>query len=50
MLWSGCVADPSNTEPATVAIRAVNNKIAVDDRVDMSMIQVGDGITLAFKK
>jgi len=47
VLWSGRVADPENTEDSTVAIRALNDAIAADERVDVSMIPLADGLTLA---
>lgn len=50
MLWSGAVADPSDQSESTVAIRALNKKIHGDDRVDISLITVADGIMLARKK
>lgn len=50
VIWAGKVIDPSNTEPETEAIREFNNKARDDDRVDVSMLRLGDGFTLAFKK
>ncbi len=47
VLWSGRVADAENTEESTLAIRALNDAIAADDRVDVSMIPLADGVTLA---
>jgi caffeoyl-CoA O-methyltransferase len=49
-LWSGAVADPSKTDKDTVAIRAFNDAVHADARVDMSMLPIGDGLTLALKK
>lgn len=42
--------DPSATEESTEAIRAVNKYIANDHSVDISMLRVGDGTTLIFKR
>jgi len=42
--------DPKQNDPDTCAIRALNTKIAKDDRVDINMLFVGDGLTLAIKK
>ena len=49
-LWSGHVADPNNRDPNTVALRALNDKLFRDDRVDLSLLPVGDGLTLARKR
>lgn len=48
-LWDGAVADPANQEPDTVAIRAFNEKLRDDPRVDLSLVPIGDGLTLARK-
>ncbi len=50
VLWSGTVADPSVTDADTEAIRAFNDMVAVDTRVDAAMIAVGDGLTLLRKR
>ncbi|HEV2562908.1 MAG TPA: class I SAM-dependent methyltransferase [Rhizomicrobium sp.] len=50
MLWSGSVADPSNNDPQTVALRTLNAKIHADERVDMALCTVGDGVMLARKR
>jgi predicted O-methyltransferase YrrM len=50
VLWDGRAADPLNDEPDTVAIRALNAKIARDERVTVSMLPIGDGLTLAVKR
>ena len=49
-LWSGRVADPKATDTSTVAIRAINAKVAADSRVSRSLVPVGDGLLLARKK
>ncbi len=49
-LWSGAVIDPSRQDEDTVAIRALNQKIRQDARVDMVLVPVGDGLTLARKR
>ena len=48
-LWSGRVADPTEQEADTVAIRAFNRKLARDPRVLISLVPIGDGLTLARK-
>jgi len=47
VLWSGRVADASVQDDDTRAIRALNAKIAADDRVEAVMLPVADGLTLA---
>jgi predicted O-methyltransferase YrrM len=47
MLWQGRVADPRETGEDTVALRALNAKIHGDERVDMALATVGDGVMLA---
>jgi predicted O-methyltransferase YrrM len=49
-LWSGAVADPSQKDEDTVALRTLNAKIQRDERVDMCLLSVGDGVTLARKR
>jgi predicted O-methyltransferase YrrM len=49
-LWSGAVADASKADKDTVAIRAFNDLVHADARVDMSLLPIGDGLTLALKK
>ena len=46
-LWSGRVADPSENDDQVTAIRALNEKIAGDERVDPVILAIGDGLTLA---
>lgn len=50
VLWGGSVADPSDQDEDTRAIRALNDKIHRDPRVDMSLLPIGDGVTLALKR
>ena len=49
-LWSGAVADPSDQDSSTVAIRAVNAKVHADERVDAVLVPIGDGLMLARKR
>jgi predicted O-methyltransferase YrrM len=48
-LWSGTVADPSVQDEDTRAIRAFNDAVHRDSRVAMSLLPIGDGVTLALK-
>ncbi len=50
VLWGGDVADPAKTDADTIAIRALNAKIAGDARVDLAMVPIGDGLTIARKR
>ncbi|MDN3516072.1 class I SAM-dependent methyltransferase [Aquisalimonas lutea] len=47
VLWSGAVADPEDTRASTEALRAFNRRLRDDARVDVSVIPIGDGVTLA---
>ena len=47
VLWNGAVADPSINDADTSSIRAINSKILSDSRVQLSIIPIGDGLTLA---
>jgi caffeoyl-CoA O-methyltransferase len=49
-LWDGAVADPDDHEPDTVALRAFNEALRDDARVDLSLVPIGDGLTLARKR
>lgn len=46
VFWGGSVADDTDQEPATQAIRALNEQIHADSRVDMVMASIGDGLSL----
>ena len=48
-LYFGAVLEPSDDESIT-AIRAVNDSVAADDRVDVVLLNVGDGLLLARKR
>jgi caffeoyl-CoA O-methyltransferase len=50
VLWSGVVADPTNTDENTVAIRAVNDRVAADDRVEAVVLPIADGLTIARRR
>jgi caffeoyl-CoA O-methyltransferase len=49
-LASGMVLDPAHPPENVQAIRAFNDHAAADDRVDLVLLPVGDGLTLARKK
>ncbi len=50
VLWSGSVVEPNPDDPNREAIRAFNDKVAADERVDRVMIPLADGLTLARKR
>ena len=50
VLWGGKVLDKNDNDPATRSIRAFNQKLFADERVSISMLPIGDGLTLAIKK
>lgn len=50
VLWAGRVLNTSSQEEDTVAIRSFNEKLYSDSRVEISMLPVGDGVTLALKR
>jgi O-methyltransferase len=50
VLWSGAVADLAKTDADTAAIRTLNAKIAADARVDLAMVPICDGLTIARKR
>ncbi len=49
VLWYGRPADPDASDADTVAIREFNKFVYRDSRVDISLLSVGDGLTLARK-
>jgi predicted O-methyltransferase YrrM len=46
VLWSGRVIDPEETDEDTQAIRDLNTDLASDERVDIAMVPIADGLTL----
>lgn len=50
VLWSGKVADSDVQDNRTKKIRNLNEKIYKDDRIDLSLLPIADGLTLAMKK
>lgn len=49
-LWGGSVADASDQSASTRAVRALNETVHADERVDLSLVPIGDGVTLARKR
>ena len=50
VLWGGRVVDPADDDEDTVAIRRVNEAMLADERFDISLVPIGDGLTLARKR
>jgi predicted O-methyltransferase YrrM len=49
-LWGGSVADKENTEVDVQAIRCFNQTIFNDKPITLSLVPIGDGLTLARKR
>jgi predicted O-methyltransferase YrrM len=49
VLWDGAVADDAVDDADTMAIRTLNHKIHTDPRVEISLVPIADGLTLARK-
>ena len=49
VLWDGDVVNLAKTDAETEAIRAFNRKLQADERVTLSLVPLGDGLTLACK-
>lgn len=50
VLWGGWVADKRRRDPETAALRALNRKLHRDARIDLALLPLADGITLARKR
>ncbi len=50
VLWSGRVVEAQSTDKIVQTIRNFNEKVALDDRVQVSILPIGDGLTLARKR
>ena len=49
-LWSGEVANEATQEPLAKTLRAFNDVLHKDERIDLSLVSIGDGLTLARKR
>ena len=50
VLWSGRVARPAEGDADTAALQELNRRLHTDERVDIAMLPIGDGLTLARKR
>jgi caffeoyl-CoA O-methyltransferase len=50
VLRGGAVLDSDDDSAANEVVKELNDRVAADDRVDVAMIGVADGITLALKR
>ena len=50
VLWNGRVLEGVTADEDTRAIQAFNRALRDDDRVDLSLVPIGDGLTLARKR
>jgi len=50
VLWGGRVADPGQSDPDTRAIRKLNDMLHQDQRIDLSLVPIADGLTLVRKR
>jgi predicted O-methyltransferase YrrM len=50
VFWGGKVADPNAIDNRTAIIRSLNEKIHADERVEISILPIGDGLTLVRKR
>lgn len=49
-LWGGSVADEADQDEDTCAIRALNDRLHQDPAVSLSLLPLGDGLSLARKR
>jgi caffeoyl-CoA O-methyltransferase len=50
IFWHGAVADPLIEDAETEALRAISRKLHGDERVSISLVPIGDGLTLARRR
>lgn len=49
-LWDGAVADPEDRSPEAEIMRHFNEHLRADERVDLALVPIGDGLTLARRR
>lgn len=50
VIWGGAVANPEIIDPDTMALRSLNQSLHQDQRIELSMLPMADGLTLALKR
>lgn len=50
VLWHGRIIDDSLQDADTLALRALNRKLRTDDRIDLALAPIGDGVTICRKR
>lgn len=50
VLWNGAIIDAAKQDPDTLALRELNEFLRTDDRIDLALIPIGDGLTIARKR
>ena len=50
VLWGGAVSNDGINDVDTNSIRALNDKLHQDERIEISLVPIGDGLTLAMKR
>ncbi len=50
VLWSGKVAEPGRTDATTESLRAFNAHAAADERVQVALLPVGDGLSMITRR
>ena len=50
VLWGGAVSNDGINDVDTKSIRALNDKLYQDERIELSLVPIGDGLTLAMKR
>ena len=49
-LWDGHVADPAQTDPTTEVLREFNAHVVADERVQVALLPVGDGLSMITRR
>jgi predicted O-methyltransferase YrrM len=50
LFWGGLVADPANSDRQTEVLRALTAKLRDDERINLALVPIGDGLALARKR